>query len=130
MTRKKKLTTFGNSVTIKSMGKKNQPVRPAKNPDILNIAQEAISKGVYFPVDHAKLRLNQREVTIPEVEYVILNGYREPQKDEFKKEHNSWNYAIRGKTVDKRSLRIAVSLEEKTNVLIITVIDLDNKTSE
>lgn len=118
------LTADGNSVTIQNMGKK-QPARPSKNPDILSIARNAVADGSYTPVDHAKVRLNEREVTISELEQVINTGFREPKKDEFKKEHNSWNYAIRGKTVDKRSLRIAVSLDAQTDVLIITVIDLD-----
>jgi hypothetical protein len=123
--KKTRLTTDGNSVTIQSMGKK-QPQRPAKNPDILKIAQAALASGNFTPVDHAKVRLNQREVTIAEVKQVVEGGYRELKKDEFKKEHNAWNYSIRGKTVDKRSLRIAVSLD-KSGLLIITVIDLDKK---
>lgn len=106
------------------MGKKKQQ-RPAKNPDILMIARKAVDDGDYTPVHHAKARLEEREVTIPELEHVIKAGHREPKKDEFKPEHKSWNYSIRGKTVSGRELRVAVSLEEKTQVLIITVIDLD-----
>ncbi len=104
------------------MGKKLL-VRP-KNPNILSIARAAVASGNYTPVEHAKYRLNQREVTIAELEQVIMTGYREERKDEFKPEHKSWNYAIRGKTISKRELRVAVSLDITSGVLIITVIDL------
>lgn len=106
------------------MGKK-QPVRPTKNPNILAIARQAVAAGNYTPVDHAKLRLDEREVTVQEMEQVITNGHHEKNKDEYKPEHRSWNYSIRGKTVDKKELRVAVSLDRDTGLLIITVIDLD-----
>ncbi|MEN0060112.1 MAG: DUF4258 domain-containing protein [Bdellovibrio sp.] len=105
------------------MGKK-QPVRPPKNPNILSIARKAMAEGNYTPVDHAKLRLDQREVTVQEMEQVIERGHREKSKDEYKSEHKSWNYSIRGKTVDERDLRVAVSLDKTSGLLIITVIDL------
>ncbi len=56
--------------------------------------------------------------------YVLTTGYREAKKDEYKEEHQSWNYAMRGKTVDDRKLRVAVSFD-KDDLLIITVIDLE-----
>lgn len=58
--------------------------------------------------------------------YVLTTGYREPKKDEFKTEHQAWNYAMKGKTIDNRKLRIIVSLD-KDDLLIITVIDLEGK---
>jgi hypothetical protein len=45
------------------------------------------------------------------------------KKDEFKEDHKLWNYSIRGKTIDGKSLRVALSFD-KSNMLIITVIDL------
>ena len=59
---------------------------------------------------------------------VIETGWNERNKDEFKPEWKAWNYAIRGKTVDKRELRIAVSFEQEYSMLIIiTAIDLSTK---
>jgi hypothetical protein len=98
--------------------------RPQKDEQILELARTSINSGIYFILDHAKLRLAQREVTIPEIEYVILNGHHEKRKDEYKEEYKTWNYAIRGKTLNGRELRIALSLDKKTSLLIITVIDL------
>lgn len=54
-----------------------------------------------------------------------MNGHHEKSKDEYKPEHKCWNYSIRGKTVSERELRVAVSLDKVSGLLIITVIDLD-----
>ena len=107
------------------MGKKLQ-TKSLKNPNILSIARKAIAEGNYTPVDHAKLRLDEREVTIQEMEQAITRGRHEKSKDEYKFEYKSWNYSIRGKTLDDRELRVAVSLDTTTGLLIITVIDLNN----
>jgi len=48
----------------------------------------------------------------------------EKSKDEFKTEWQTWNYAIRGKTVDGRELRVAVSFDEEDYLLMITVMEL------
>ena len=73
---------------------------------------------------HAVVRGVERNITRMEYEYVLLNGFHEKSKDEYKEQYKSWNYAIRGKTIDKRNLRVAVSFDEN-DLLIITVIDLD-----
>jgi len=104
---------------------KKKPVRPAKDEKVLEKIQDRASRGEYFPLEHAKQRLEQREVTDPEMRYILTTGYREPKKDEFKAEHQSWNYAIKGKTVDDRKLRVAGSFD-RDDLLIITVIDLEN----
>lgn len=73
---------------------------------------------------HANQRLGQRKILKPEVEYVLFFGHHEARKDQFSEEHRSWDYAMRGKTIDGRNLRIVVALEEP-NLLVVTVIDLD-----
>tara|TARA_Y100000590_G_scaffold457256_1_gene609508 strand:+ start:6057 stop:6332 length:276 start_codon:yes stop_codon:yes gene_type:complete len=83
-----------------------------------------LAAGKYRYVGHANERLQERSVSRLEVKQVLKNGHHEKRKDEFKEEHTCWNYSIRGKTVDKKNLRIAVSFD-KSNMLIITVIDLD-----
>ncbi len=99
--------------------------RPTKDKFVLSKIKDSASRGDYIPVEHAKQRLNEREVTDPEVRYVLKYGYRELKKDEYKPEHRAWNYAISGKTMDGRKLRIIVSFDENL-MLIITVIDLEN----
>lgn len=83
-----------------------------------------LAKGKVRYVKHARERLDQRQVTYLEVEYVLQNGFNEKAKDRFDEEHNAWNYAIRGKTIDGRKLRIIASFYED-DLLVITVIDLD-----
>lgn len=100
--------------------------RPAKDPNVLAKVQVKVRLGEYIPVEHAKQRLAEREVTDPELRYALLNGHREQRKDHFTHEYQAWNYAIRGNTVDSRPLRIVVSFD-RDDVLIITVIDLERR---
>ena len=65
----------------------------------------------------------QREISRIEILHVLRNGFHEPKKDKFDVSYGCWNYAIRGRTIDKRELRIIVSFD-KNNMLIITAIDL------
>lgn len=81
--------------------------------------------GEYIYVEHAKHRLNERSITDPEVRYVLLNGFHEAKKDVFNEQFATWNYSIKGKTVDCRKLRIVVTFDVD-DMLIITVIDLEN----
>ncbi len=59
-----------------------------------------------------------------EYEYVLKTGWHEKAKDQYDVQNKAWNYAIRGKTVDTRELRVVVSFDEE-GLLIITVIDLE-----
>lgn len=98
--------------------------RPSKIPNVLNVIRKAIAEGHYVDVVHAEERKQERNITRPEYLYVLNHGYHEPKKDEYKVEYKAWNYAIRGKTIDGRELRVVVSFDEN-NLLIITVIDLE-----
>ena len=57
---------------------------------------------------------------------MLRRGFHEKRKDKFDEFHNAWNYSIRGKTVDNRALRIVVSFDAETVMLIITAIVLDD----
>ena len=83
-----------------------------------------IEKGSYLDTRHAIDRQNERQITRPEILYVLKNGYHEKRKDKFDESYNSWNYSVRGKTVDRRELRVIVSFDE-SGMLIITAIDLE-----
>ena len=98
--------------------------RPPKINNLLVEIYKKLEVGKYRYVAHASRRLQERAITRLEVKQVLKNGHHEKRKDEFKVNHACWNYSIRGKTIDKRNLRIAVSFD-KSNMLIITVIDLD-----
>lgn len=85
---------------------------------------ECLDAGRYFDTRHASERQSERAITRPEVFYVLRHGYHEKRKDKFEANYQAWNYAVRGKTIDKRELRIIVSFDER-NMLIITAIDLN-----
>lgn len=98
--------------------------RPEKHLEIIPLIKTCIETGNYLDTRHALDRQNERSINRLEVIYVLKNGYHEKRKDEYKEKFNAWNYAIRGKTLDKRDLRIAVSFDETTKLLIITAIEV------
>src|SRR5205085_1555608 len=98
--------------------------RRPKIVDPLPVIRELVANGEFDFVSHALERLQQRQVTVPEVVYVLEHGFHERRKDQFREEFGEWVYAIRGKTLDARKLRIAVAINVD-GALVITVIDLD-----
>ncbi len=84
------------------------------------------SKGNFIILPHAIDRQGERNITVPDIVYALATGWHEPQKDQYAEDFKTWNYAIRGKTIDERELRIITSFDEN-NMLIITVIDLKRK---
>lgn len=97
--------------------------RPAKHANLIERLRDALDEGRYRDVVHALQRQQERRITRPEYLYVLRHGYHEARKDEFKPEYNAWNYAIRGRTVDRRELRVIVSFDSD-GLLIITTIEL------
>lgn len=108
------------------MAKKSRP--KIENP--LGKARTCWANGDVSIMKHALERQGERQITDPEIGQVIEGGFHEKAKDEFKESFKDWNYAIRGRTVDDRDLRIAVAFEisdDGESLLVITAIDLDKK---
>ena len=101
--------------------------RPEKHPDLMALILKCIEDGNYLDTRHAEERQGERSINRLEVVYVLKNGHHEKRKDKFEEQFNAWNYAIRGKTLDKRDLRIVVSFDETTKMLIITAIEILKK---
>lgn len=99
---------------------------PQKMPGVLSLIQERARSGAFIILPHATFRREERQVAVAEIAFVLIHGDREPSKDEFKVEFGSWNYAMRGKTVDGRNLRIAVAFDED-EMLVVTVIPLGKR---
>ena len=97
--------------------------RPPKASGIIKIVSEADQSGKVQYSGHANERMRQRGFLKPEVEYVLKNGHHEPRKDTFNEKEMAWDYSIRGKTVDKRNLRIIVTVVSP-GVFVVTTIDL------
>ena len=96
---------------------------PPKIESLLSVVRRCLDQGRYLDTRHAFQRQAQRDITRAEVIHVLRNGFHEKRKDRYEERFCSWSYAVRGKTPDKRELRVIVSFEEKT-LLIITAIDL------
>jgi hypothetical protein len=97
-----------------------------KIPNLLKLIRQRANTGEFIILPHANLRRVERNISVVDIIFVLKNGDREPERDEFKEVHQSWNYAIRGQTVDSRTLRIAVAFD-KNEMLIITVIPLGKR---
>lgn len=92
----------------------------------MNLINSRAKRGDFVILPHAVERGNQRSISVSDITQVLTTGWHEPRKDEYKEEFSSWNYSIRGKTIDKIQLRIAVSFDEN-NMLIVTVIDVTKR---
>ena len=102
-----------------------KPNRARKRAQPLELARKLFMEGRYRDTRHATDRRSERAITLPEIRQVIETGHNNKQKDEYKPEFDDWNYAIDGRTVDGRKLRIAVAFDDAASMLIITAIHLD-----
>lgn len=98
--------------------------RLPKISNLMSVVHRCLRQGRYLDTRHAFERQRERNISRIEVIQVLKRGYHEKRKDTFDDAFRSWNYAIRGKTVDGRELRIIVSIDDN-NMLIITAIDLN-----
>ncbi len=105
---------------------KHQVNRPSKHSDLLKRIRTCIENDRYKFTKHALERKSERSLSLMDILYVLKNGVHEGAKDSWDKRFEAWNYAIRGKGVDKNDIRIIVSFD-KTGLLIVTVIRLKNK---
>ncbi len=97
---------------------------PDKYPDVISLVRKCLLDGRFLDTRHAKERQTERSITRYEIVHVLESGFHEKRKDQFKKEFGTWNYAIRGKTLERKDLRIVVSFDQETSLLIITAIEI------
>lgn len=95
-----------------------------KLPDLLTKLHSSVERGQLRFTKHALERMEERSILRREVKLVLQNGFHEKKKDHFDEKFNSWNYSIRGKTIDDKKLRVVVSFE-KPNFIVVTAIDLE-----
>lgn len=86
--------------------------------NLLNVVRQCIDTGKYLDTIHASKRKTQRQITLLEICQVLTKGRHEKSKDWWEEKYAAWNYAVRGKTVDGRELRVIVSFDEKLMLLI------------
>jgi hypothetical protein len=107
---------------------------PAKKTDheLWVLIGEKIQSGNYLFLSHAKKRQKDRNITDIDVLDILENKVkrkrqRNKRKDSYTEGFIDWNYCIEGLDLDeKNKIRIIVSFAEESNLLIVTVIRLDN----
>jgi len=110
------------------MGKQPARKRPPKHSDVLGLARACLEAGRYRDTRHATDRRREREITLMEIKTVLATGWHEKARDRYEEEHSAWSYSVRGKTVDRRSLRVVISFEPGERgdlLLLVTAIDLE-----
>lgn len=101
-----------------------QSKKPEQIAELLRKIRECIEQGNYLLIEHAVLRLNERDIDLGDVEYVLKHGYHEKRKTCFDELFKTWKYSIRGKCLEDQTLRIIVAFDDK-QLLIVTVISLE-----
>ncbi len=97
--------------------------RPSKIENVTGKAKQCITTGFYRYTAHAEGRKYERMITEEDALYVIENGWRSPNRDDFCDIHQSWKYAFEGKTLQDELLRVIIGFDENM-LLIVTVINI------
>lgn len=98
--------------------------RPPKIDRLPDLIKHCIESGRYLSCLHLEQRESERGITRREVLYVLLNGFHEKKEDDFDEVYQKWHYAIRGRTLDARDLRVFISFDEVTKMIIITTYEI------
>lgn len=99
--------------------------RIAKIDHVLVLAKRLVAEGAYVISDHAFERGEERRLSIGDIKNIIITGYHEKRKDEYKEEFKDWNYSIRGQTLDQEHARVCLAFIKKSHFIVITVIRLE-----
>ena len=97
--------------------------KPAKVGNVVKAAIEAYNSNRVLYHPHAELREMQRGINRSEVEQAIRRGRHIKKRDQFDEKYKTWKYCIEGKTLDKRNLRIAVTIDDD-GLMIITIFEV------
>jgi len=94
---------------------------------LLQKIRELIEQKRYRKTAHFEERERQRKVFLWEALHVLKNGSHEEVRDEWDNKNQNWRYAISGRTMEARELRVVVSILEKEGLLLITVYESGRK---
>lgn len=112
--------------------KQGKPVKKADK-ELWAIIEKCIADKDYFILPHAKQRQSDRNITDIDILDILENKKnrkrkRNKKKDTYTDGFLDWNYCIEGQGLDKENkIRIIVSFNEESNLLVITVMRLDNQ---
>jgi Domain of unknown function (DUF4258) len=96
---------------------------PPKIENVAAKAKQCVVTGYYRYTAHAEIRKYERNITEEDALFVIENGWRVPNRDDFCDIHQSWKYAFEGKTLQEELLRVIIGFDENM-LLIVTVINI------
>lgn len=99
--------------------------KPGWDSNLLEKVRRHIALNRYRFTRHTLDRLKQRSFELHDVIYVLSSGFHEEEKTLFNTQSQSWNYAIRGKTLDGTDARVIVAFEK--DMIIITAIRLTKR---
>lgn len=99
---------------------KDNARRPPQLNELFPEIHRCLDKGLYKQSYHAIERELERKIILPDVIYVLKNGYHEKHKTSFDETYQTWKYAVRGKTIDRFDIRIIIAFDD-TGMMIITV---------
>ena len=92
---------------------------------IVKVVLNALKNNKIEYIEHALERMDERDVTVFEVEQIIKYGDREPGLDEYDVKFEYWRYVIRNKNVNDRDMAISVDIEDCPDTTIVTVMLVD-----
>ena len=89
-----------------------------------------LKKEILWHIEHGKYRLTKHaaeeqakdEIDLRDTVHVLKTGSHEKGKTSFNNAFQVWNYAIRGKTEDLKTVRVIISFSRE--MMIITVMEL------
>lgn len=96
-------------------------VKYPKHTDVIQSIKDCLDQDRFVDTRHSSQRQDERKITRLEVIYVLRHGHHEKRKDKWEELHQAWNYAIRGKTFEKRDLRVVVSFDNNGMLIISTI---------
>lgn len=91
----------------------------------VKVVSDALRNNTIEYSDHALQRMDERDITVFEVEQIIKYGQREPGLDEYDKKFEYWRYVIRNQKVNDRNMAISVDIEDCPDTIIVTVMLVD-----
>ncbi len=80
--------------------------------NVLKVVKKHISDEAYQFSDHALEELVNDNLDLRDIIHVLLHGRHDESKTIFSTKHQSWNYAISGKTIDGLDVRVIVAFED------------------
>lgn len=103
---------------------------PAKDKNIHAKIKMALKRDNLIIQYHALIRMVERDITVKEIIYCLLNGQRDEKRDRYTntKKVNAWSYSFEGYSNNdhKKTLRIGVGYNEN-NCIVVTAIDITKK---